>query len=289
MSSLTAGIDILHCFSSERPELRVSDVARQLGIPKSTTSRLMKDLLRHGLVEQDQSTRRYRPGPLAFRLGTLYQAHLEILGLVDEAVAALVEEFGLTGYTGVLNGNDVVLLRVRQGTYPVRFVLAAGYRVPAFTTAIGKALLSRLDVETVQEMHPPILHYEVTDFSITIDRLIEELEEGKRRRWTSAVETTFTGFGAIAVAVGGVDEQSPIAFCLSYPTNATFEEQFDDMVERLTMHASRIGLRIHDPFWTPTCSVTWHGSRYRQRPVRNTPIGLPIPQAKASIEREEET
>jgi DNA-binding IclR family transcriptional regulator len=285
MSSLTAGIDILQCFSSERPELRVSDVARQLGVPKSTISRLMKDMLRHGLVEQDQSTRRYRPGPLAFRLGTLYQAHLKILDLVDAAVAALVEKFGLTGYIGVLNGSDVVILRVRQGSYPVRFVLEPGYRVPAFTTAIGKALLCRFDDEAVRDMHPPILHYDVTDFSTTVERLIEELAEARQRRWTKAVETTFAGFGAIAVAVGGMDGQQPVAFCLSYPTNATFEEQYDDMVEHLTAQASRIGLLSHDSFWTQPRDVAPGQDRNHAWPI--LPAKTII--SKTALEREEET
>ena len=57
MSSLTSGIDILQCFASERPELRVSDVARRLNMPKSTVTRLLKEMLHHGLVEQDRKTR----------------------------------------------------------------------------------------------------------------------------------------------------------------------------------------------------------------------------------------
>ena len=115
MSSLTTAIDILHRFSLERPEIRVSDIARGLEIPKSTVSRLLKEMVRHGLVEQDPNTRRYRPGPLAFRLGSLYQAHFKILDLVEAAVERLVGQFGLTGYIGVLDGADVVILRVRQG------------------------------------------------------------------------------------------------------------------------------------------------------------------------------
>lgn len=265
MSSLDTGINILQCFSSERPELRVSEVARRLGIPKSTASRLMKGMLRHGLIEQDQRTRRYRPGPLAFRLGTLYQAHLRILELVDAAVDALVEEFGLTGYVGVLNGADVVILRVRQGSYPIRFVLEAGYRAPAFTTAIGKALLARLDDDTVRDMHPPILRCDVTNLTLTIDELLAELKADRERRWTSAVGMTFPGFGAVGVAVGGIDGQQSVAFCLSYPTNETFEEKYDDMVERLTAHASRIGRLSGDPFWTGSAPAAAAADRGRER------------------------
>ncbi len=249
MSSLETGIDILQCFSSERPELGVSEVARRLNVPKSTISRLLREMMLHGLVERDEGTRRYRPGPLAFRLGTLYQAHLGILDLVDEAVDSLVEEFGLTGYIGVLTGADLVVLRVRQGSYPVRFVLEPGYRVPAFTTAIGTALLARLDDETVRAMHAPGLHYPVTDFRMTVEELLERLRQARHRRWTMAEGTTFPGFGAVGVAVGGMNGQQATAFCLSYPTGTDFAEQTDDMIRRLTAHAAHIGRRSGDPFW----------------------------------------
>jgi len=249
MSSLTTAIDILQCFSSERPELGVTVVARQLNVPKSTVTRLFKEMLHHGLVEQDAKTRLYRPGPLAFRLGALYQAHLQILDLVEDAVGELVEQFGLTGYIGVLDGTDVVILRVRQGSYPVRFILEPGYRIPAFTTAIGAALLARFDDDTIVAMHPPVLHYETTDFSITIEDLVAELRQARRQGWTEARERTFPGFGAVATAVGAADGQQTLAFCLSYPTNARFDEQRDEMVARLLEKAERIGRGAGDPYW----------------------------------------
>ena len=249
MSSLTSGIDILQCFASERPELRVSDVARRLNMPKSTVTRLLKEMLHHGLVEQDRKTRTYRPGPLAFRLGTLYQAHLQILDLVEAAVEELVAEFGLTGYIGVLDGTDVVLLRVRQGSYPVRFVLEPGYRVPAFTTAIGKALLARQDDATIVEMHAPVLHYETTHLDMPVEQLVQELHITRKQNWAEASERTFPGFGAVATAVGAGDGQQTLGFCLSYPTNTRFDDEKDRMVARMTSHAARIGRRAGDPHW----------------------------------------
>ncbi len=248
MSSLTSGIDILQCFASERPELRVSDVARRLDMPKSTVTRLLKEMLRHGLVEQDRKTRTYRPGPLAFRLGALYQAHLRILDLVEAAVEDLVAEFGLTGYVGVLDGTDVVLLRVRQGSYPVRFVLEQGYRVPAFTTAIGKALLARMDDAAVAAMHPTELHYETTHLDMPIRQLLAELRATRIQGWAESDERTFTGFGAVGTAVGAADQQ-PVGFCLSYPTNSRFDGEKERMVAGLIRHAARIGRRAGDPHW----------------------------------------
>ena len=68
MSALTNAIEILHCFSSARPDLSFADVMTLTGKPKSSTSRLLRSLRDCGLLEQDPHTRRYRPGLLTFEL-----------------------------------------------------------------------------------------------------------------------------------------------------------------------------------------------------------------------------
>jgi DNA-binding IclR family transcriptional regulator len=122
--------------------------------------------------------------------------------------------------------------------------------VPAFTTTIGMALLARFDDDTVRALHPPVLHYPVTDLTMTIDDLLTQVREARAQRWTMAIGTTFPGFGAVGVAVDGMNRQQAIAFCLSYPTGTVFEEQTGDMIKSLTAHAARVGKWSDDPFWT---------------------------------------
>lgn len=249
MSSLTTAIDILRCFSTDTPELRVSDIARRVSVPKSTVSRLLKEMQPDGLVEQDPRSRRYRPGPLAFRLGTLYQAHLNILDLVENAVEELVEEFRLIGYVGVLDGTDVVILRIRQGSDLLRIVLEPGSRLPAYATAIGMALLARLDDEALIDLLPPVMTYEATEWSIERADLLRDLGEFRKSGCAETTHRTFVGIGAVGAAVGTADGRQSLGLCLSYPTNAHFETKRADMVQRVAECARRIGLACGDPFW----------------------------------------
>ena len=52
MSSLEKGLQALAMLSPDRPRLRVTDVAVALGIPKSSASRLLSALNRHGILER---------------------------------------------------------------------------------------------------------------------------------------------------------------------------------------------------------------------------------------------
>lgn len=266
MGSLTSAIEILQCFSPEVPRLKVTDVAARLGMPKSTVSRLMKTMGEGGLLDQDEDSRQYTPGQLAFRLGSLYFAHFKILDLADQAVTDLVSEFGMTGYVGVLNGGDVVILRARQGTYPVQVVLGQGQRIPAFVTAMGRMLLARLDDEDVRRLYPTELYYKRTRIRMHVDELLADLRRLRSQKWAEARETTFGGIGAISVAVDGGPGEQVIGFGLSFPVNTVNESVRKAIVNRLLESALRIGSKFGDPFWAPHPELESAGKRAAAQP-----------------------
>ncbi len=246
MSSLESAVSILRCFHSETPELAVSDVARQLAMPKSTVSRLLRAMGEQGLVEQDAESRRYRVGLLPFRLGQLYHAHTKVIDLVDAEVEALVNETGFTGYIGVLNEADIVILRKRHGRYPVRMVLEPGYRMAAAATAFGKALLARLSNDELRRILPPTSGNGKSGTRMPIGKLLAELELVRSQRWAMADEA-FPGMGAIGAAVGSADDQPAVGFSLSFPDNAVNPKLRRTIAEGVAAAARRVAMKTGDP------------------------------------------
>jgi DNA-binding IclR family transcriptional regulator len=249
MSSLETAVTILRCFSAETPELAVSDVAKRLGVPKSTVSRLMKAMAECDLVEQQEDRGRYRVGLLPFRLGQLYQAHVKVLDMVEAEIATLVETTGFTGYVCVLNGADIIVLRIRHGDYPVRMVFEPGLRIPAFATAVGKALLARQSDDELRALLPPVLAYERTRLRRPIAKFLGELAGVRDRLWAEARQETVQGIGAVACAVGSSERQQPIGFALSFPVNAVSTKNRTEIVEKMVAVAARIAERTGDPIW----------------------------------------
>ncbi|HEY2631330.1 MAG TPA: helix-turn-helix domain-containing protein [Solirubrobacteraceae bacterium] len=59
--SLLRGLAILSCYGPERPWRAIIDLAKELGMSPSTTHRYVKTLRAVGLLEQNPTTREYRP------------------------------------------------------------------------------------------------------------------------------------------------------------------------------------------------------------------------------------
>lgn len=249
MSTLENAVAILRCFTTERTELGVSRVSQDLGVAKSTVSRLMKQMAELGLLARDAESRRYRAGYLMFQLGSLYQADLRIFDLVDECVLRLVAATGHTGFIGVLDKGDLVSLRTHQGAHPVRYVLETGRRFPAFAASLGKALLARLSDDDVRAFYPQRLESEFLPNPFTLDELIAELAVIRECGWADAQVGSIPGARAVGVAIGGAGRQQAIGFSLSYREASVTGLQREQILATILGAARDIGIRTGDPHW----------------------------------------
>lgn len=220
MSSLESAIRILQCLSPETPRLRVSELAERLALPKSTVSRLLKTLSEGGVLDRDAETRAYMAGPMTLQLGGLYMAKHDLLDLVDDAVRRLVEQFRFTGYVAVLDQSEAVILRCRQGGYPLKFVLEVGTRQPAAEAALGIGLLAQLGEEELAHTlallpadnsypHPPSDTTRALIAAFRRDGVVEV-------PCLSVPEITAIG-SAVSVPAGN---QPAIGFSVSFPDSA---------------------------------------------------------------------
>jgi len=249
MKSVRHVVDVLRCLSPDMPELSVSATSRRLNLPKSTVSRLLATLRDGGFLEQDPATSRYRPALGAFQLGMMYKAHTTSLDVVQAAMAGLVRNTGHTGFVSVLADGDVVVLRNRPGSYPVRFVMEPGRRNPAYATAVGKALLARLPEARVRALYPRRLQRLTPGTIGTVDELLDHLRLVRERGWAEANEETFLEIRAMAVAFVEPDADSGIGLSLSYPISGVGPEDRVAMLDHLLATARDIGTRVGDPVW----------------------------------------
>jgi DNA-binding IclR family transcriptional regulator len=245
MNSLEAAMRVLRLADQSRPVLRVGEVSRELGLQKSTVSRLLRTMSEHELIERERSGQGYVAGRRALVLADLYLSAHTLLDLVDSAVNALVGEFEFVGYVAALSGADIVVLRVKHGRYPLRLVQEVGKRIPATSTALGLALLARKsDAEALELVRAG------TDAHAEPSLLARRLDEIRSEGTASISSAIIPGIAAIGAAVGEPGGNEALGFALSYPVSAADDKLTARMAVRVREEGLRIGTRLGDPAWT---------------------------------------
>jgi DNA-binding IclR family transcriptional regulator len=150
LSSLSRGLGLLDHFSVSDNELSISELARRSGIPKSTTHRLVGDLLSWGAL--DQGSRGVRLGVRLFELGSLVPAQRRLRELAIPYAHNLNEVTQLTSNIAIRDGQDIVYVeKVISRSLRVPHSRAGG-RLPLHCTALGKAILAYSDPAFVESV-----------------------------------------------------------------------------------------------------------------------------------------
>jgi len=249
VSALDNAIEILRCFAPHRPEISNADVIRLTGKPKSSTSRLLRQLKECGLLEQDVLTRRYRPGLLVFELGRLHRTQNDFMALTEQRLRAVCASTGHTGYISVLDGAEQVVLRVVPGSNPLQVVTPPGVRAPAFATSNGRAMLARLSDADIRGRLPKPLPAISSSAPRNLAGLMARIAEIRRTGYSEASNESLPGVGSLGFALTRRDTNETIGVAVSYPSHLTSTEERAKLWQALRAMAIDLGRLFDDPIW----------------------------------------
>jgi IclR family pca regulon transcriptional regulator len=154
--SLERGLAILSSFTASQSLLGISDLARMLGLTRSTTHRYVSTLVALGYLEQDLATRRYRLGPRVIDLGLSAINSMELREISLPHLQQLSDETGNTVNMAILDGADVVYVErcrsSRHGQRDIDLNLHVGSRMPSYCTSMGKVLLAYLPEDRLEAL-----------------------------------------------------------------------------------------------------------------------------------------
>ncbi|MBW0114792.1 IclR family transcriptional regulator [Pseudonocardia abyssalis] len=178
-SVLTRAVRILDAFGPDDRTLRVSDIAARSGLHLATASRLVAELVEHGLLARDPD-RRVRVG---VRLWELAMRASPTLSLRDAAMPFLEDLHAVVGHhvqLGVRDGSEVLFVeRLSAPGSVVNYTRIAG-RLPLHASSSGLVLLAHAPHD-VQEsvLALPLRRYTAQTIT-TADRLRRTLADVRR-------------------------------------------------------------------------------------------------------------
>lgn len=162
----------------------LQELARSADLSRPTTHRLLSALRAEGLVDRDDSTARWMPGPELFLMGSVAAARYDITGLARDIVRSLAVRTEESAFLSVRRADETVCLLREEGAFPIRsFVLSEGVRFPLGVASAGLAILAFLpdhDVDAYLDRHPELAeHWGVRHGESALrDRLAETKARG---------------------------------------------------------------------------------------------------------------
>ncbi|GAA1879555.1 IclR family transcriptional regulator [Lapillicoccus jejuensis] len=196
-------LDVLSLLARHAEPLPAASVARQLGLPRSTTYHLLTVLQERGFVVHLPEERRYGLGVASYELGSAYSRQAPLQRVARPVVARLVDETRHNAHFAVLHGADVLYLIEERAPRRPPLVTDVGVRLPAHLTASGLAMLADLPAAQVRALYPSrsalVRRHDAGPTSLTALRAL--LTEVRQRGHAVEEDSVTPGLSSVAVAV----------------------------------------------------------------------------------------
>jgi DNA-binding IclR family transcriptional regulator len=239
-------LEVLEAIAVKNGRATLPELARELGIPKSSLHGILKTLVKRQWVESDETGTRFALGLRALLIGVSFIESDDVVAQVAPVLDWLsTESGGEAVHLARLDGPNIVYLAKRESKHALRMYSAVGRRLPAHATALGKVLLAqRTDGEVVDLLDWPL--EKITSSTITSrDVLLKELQQIRERGYAEDREENAEGLRCFAVALQ-VTKPAQDAISFSIPVfriNSELEESAL-MLLRQAVERVHLGYRI---------------------------------------------
>ena len=240
VQSLAKGFKVLQAFTAQEAELTMAEVARKCGVDNATAFRFLNTLVDLGYVDKVDNTRRFRLSLKVLDLGFHAIAHSDLRTLARPILRSLVGEVNEAASVAVLDGSDVMYAeRVQAGLTQLGVDVRIGSRVPAYSSAVGQAILAWLPREAQLRVlrGQPLIRRTATTLT-DMDALLQRLDTVRTRGYAVSDQENVSGVVVLAAPVFDIDGLPIAALSVAAPVWQITLQQFEAGTAAAVLQAS---------------------------------------------------
>jgi DNA-binding IclR family transcriptional regulator len=134
----------LDAFSVQSPELGLSEIAKKVGLHRSTVYRLVANLERHGFLRRNGVKGRYTLGLKVFELGEILSQAFDLPTRARPYLQRLVQATGESAQLAVIERGEGLYIAKFESPRAIKAGSPVGRRIPLYRGSTGKVLLAYL-------------------------------------------------------------------------------------------------------------------------------------------------
>lgn len=242
--SVKRAFEILKLVSASKDGVGISEIARGLGMAKSTVHGMTSALGEIGVVLRDPVTKRYTLGFTLFELGKSAYSQIDLKDLARPVAEELMERTQASVFLGVLNWDHVTIIDVVEPRTELKITAPIGTTLPLLAGAAGKVFLSRMDEEGARKIIKTKGLTRFTENSITsTESYLQVIRAARENGYATDDEEYILGVRAVAAPIQKAAPLLSAIWVVGF--KASLDEERMNLLTQYTVDAARaIDLRI---------------------------------------------
>lgn len=239
MSVLEKATLILDAVTESPESATLTSIAQRLAQPRSSTHRLLSELVNLGLLFRVGAAV-YVPGPRLARWGEAAGGVPDIVRISKPAMVRLRDEIGESVHLYVRQRDRRVCVSAVEGNYELRHFTEVGKPLPLSVGASGKVLLAFADAVTQSHELRRVAREPLTPRAPTTEELIAQMAAIHQTDWSMSFGEREEGLAAAAVPIRNHAGAVEAALSVSGPTARLTAERLEALRPQLAAAAQLI-------------------------------------------------
>lgn len=233
-------IDLLECLLKQ-PGQTVAELSQAADVTKAAAYRILATLERRGYVATYERVRRYSIGHAFRAYAQVTESSDRLLNAVRPAMRSLWEQTGETVNLGVLAHGCVLYIDVMESGQGLRATASVGALDALHSTALGKAILSRMPIAERDGLLAQAMLVPRTEHTETnAERLRATIETASRTGFAIDDEENEIGMRCVAAPIVNSDGWPMAAISVSGPSSRMSREVIASVGPRLIQACAEV-------------------------------------------------
>lgn len=224
-TTLARGLELLRCFSPDRPVLSNREMSQMLDLPAPTISRLAYTLMCMGYMAQDAAYGKYRLGPAVLSVGyPLLESFATMRQRARPLMEELAQQTGGSLSIGIRDRLGMVRIEAVRSHRPTPHPVDIGTTHSLAGTALGRAYLVALSAEDRQNVLNLIRVKVPDEWNRYGANLLANLARYPDVGSCTSLGEVHSDVFAVAVPLGRIDRKEAAAVTCSFHGRAPEED-----------------------------------------------------------------
>jgi DNA-binding IclR family transcriptional regulator len=235
---------VLELLMASRKGLAVSEIARSMGLARSTTFYIINTIEECGYIHRTSPRGRYTFTAKLLELASRSLGSLWVREPAAPFLRALMLKTGLTVHLGVIAQNEVVLIDKVAPAAGQQLATWVGKRMPIHCTGLGKALMAYLPEEQIQShIKQGLIRYNENTI-VSASRLKDELLRIRSHGYAIDDEEETVGLRCLGAPVFDKNKQAAAAISIAGTSEQLSDEKVDRLVRALKQAAASVSAEL---------------------------------------------
>ena len=147
-------LNILEALASNSNGLTLTEISEAINSPKSTIFPIIQTMVDRKFIFFNKNSYTYTIGINTFCIGASYTNNMNALTFIKSEMEYIVKKTDEICQLGILEGGDVLYIAKVDSNNPIRILSSVGKKIPAYCTALGKSLISNLNLNEIKLLYP---------------------------------------------------------------------------------------------------------------------------------------